>query len=111
MSSALPAVIAGYFAAVVAGDVTALVDCFTEDAEVTDEGRTMHGRDAVRQWRETGAAAIYEYTIELLGSEAVDDSHYVVRARLEGNFPGGTVDLAHHITLRDGLISRLEIAP
>ena len=30
---------------------------------------------------------------------------------LEGNFPGGTVDLTNRFDLRDGLIARLEIVP
>ena len=30
---------------------------------------------------------------------------------LEGNFPGGTVDLTNRFGLRDGLIARLEIVP
>ena len=108
--AALPTVIAGYFAAVVARDLKALVDCFTEDAEVTDEGQTMHGRAEIRQWRETGAASIYEYTIDVLGADALGEDHFLVRTRLEGNFPGGTADLAHDFTLGDGLISRLVIA-
>ena len=111
MSSDTPRVIGSYFGAIVSGDVQALVDCFTEDAEVTDEGQTMHGQYEIRQWRETGPASTYEYTIEVLGTEAVDDDHYVVRTRLEGNFPGGVAGLAHRFTLSEGLISRLEIVP
>jgi hypothetical protein len=34
-----------------------------------------------------------------------------VYTHLEGNFPGGTVDLTHRFGLRDGHITRLEIAP
>ncbi len=41
----------------------------------------------------------------------VDDSHYDARHHLEGNFPGGVVDLHFRFTLRDGQIARLVIEP
>ena len=34
-----------------------------------------------------------------------------VTNHLEGDFPGGTVDLRYRFVLRDDLISRLDIAP
>jgi len=34
-----------------------------------------------------------------------------VYTHLEGNFPGGTVDLTNRFQLRNGRITRLEIAP
>src|SRR5262249_888654 len=36
--------------------------CFTDDAAVTDEGRTWHGHAEIRRWRENVATA-YEYTL------------------------------------------------
>jgi hypothetical protein len=34
-----------------------------------------------------------------------------VHVHLEGNFPGGQVDLTDRFALRDGRIARLEIVP
>ena len=39
----------------------------------------------------------------------LDDDRYDVRHHLEGNFPGGQVDLHFRFTLRDGSIARLVI--
>ncbi len=83
---------------------------FDEDATVIDEGEARDGLDAIRGWR-TGAAAEYQYTTTLTGSEALGEGRYRVVARLEGNFPGGTVDLNHDFTIAGDCIRRLEIAP
>jgi hypothetical protein len=36
---------------------------------------------------------------------------YLVGTHLEGDFPGGAVDLSYRFTLRGGQIARLEIGP
>ncbi|MEU3186767.1 nuclear transport factor 2 family protein [Streptomyces sp. NPDC006923] len=106
----LPDAVAGYLKADRERDSDALLGWFTRDAEVTDEDRAYRGHAEIRRWRE-GAAAAYEYSVAVLGSEPVGTDGHVVRTRLEGNFPGGTVDLTYRFTLRDGLIAGLEIAP
>ena len=108
----LPPIITRYFTAAAGGDLDAFVDCFGEDAEVTDEDRTWHGRAEIRRWRETVATA-YEYTLDILGAEPGGEEdgveRYDVRTHLEGNFPGGTVDLRYRFGLRDGRIADLRI--
>ena len=110
----LPAAITGYRAASQEADTDAIVACFTPDAQVIDEDREWHGAEGIRRWRETVATA-YEYTVEVTGAKALDtragEEKYEVYTHLEGNFPGGEVDLTDHFTLRDGRIVRLEIAP
>lgn len=105
----VPDVIANYLRAADAADADALLACFTEDAEVTDEGATRRGHAEIRRWREE-VAAKYVYTVEVLGSRPADDGRYVVSTKLEGNFPGGTAYLEYRFTLSDGLIRALEIA-
>jgi ketosteroid isomerase-like protein len=105
----LPEPIAAYRRAQDAGANDAIVACFTDDAEVIDEAVTRRGRAAIRQWR-AEVATKYEYTVELLGVQVAEDGRYVVRTRLEGNFPGGVAYLANRFTLRDGRIQALEIA-
>jgi hypothetical protein len=107
-------VIARYFAAAEHDNLDALVDCFINDGDVTDEGRTWHGLAEIRRWREEVATA-YEYTLQVLRSEPAGQEDglecHDVWTHLEGNFPGGTVDLIYRFGLRNDRIARLEIVP
>lgn len=106
----LPYAVAAYLRAADAPDVNAVVSCFAEDAEVTDEGRTWGGHAEIRRWWE-GPATQYQFKLDVLGAKRIATGSYVLRVRLTGNFPGGTADLRYRFTLRDGLIAALEIAP
>jgi hypothetical protein len=114
VTDSLPTIISDYLAAADRDDVEALVACFTEDAVVLDEGEERRGHTGVRQWREK-VANVYEYTIELRGAAALGDvdgvDRHDVYTHLEGNFPGGTVDLTYQFGLRDEHIARLAIVP
>jgi len=105
-----PHVINRYFAAQSARDFDTLLTLFADDAVVFDEDQTWSGTDGIRAWR-TNAASVYEYTTELVGVEAAGDGQYLARVHLEGNFPGGTVDLQYRFTIEGESIRRLEIAP
>jgi ketosteroid isomerase-like protein len=105
----LPAAIAGYRATVEAKDWEALTQCFTSGATVFDEGRTHVGRDAIRAWR-SEAAAKYTYTEVVTGTEQPAGDRFLVNVHLEGDFPGGVVDLTQDFTLQDGLISELRFS-
>ena len=109
----LPAVIVTYLrlaSGPQASDAEAVANCFTDDAELVDEGQTRRGRAAVCDWWR-GPATAFDYAVEVRSTRGVDDHRYVVFTTLKGNFPGGTVELANRFTIRDGLIARLEIAP
>ena len=114
MTTLLPRIISDYMAASDSGNVDAIVMCFTDDAVVFDEDQEWRGRAGIREWRERVATA-YEYTVEVRGSASpgrVDGlERHDVYTHLEGNFPGGTVDLTNRFGLRDGFIARLEIVP
>jgi nucleoside-diphosphate-sugar epimerase len=43
--------------------------------------------------------------------KGADEGEYIARVHLEGNFPGGTVDLHYRFTVDGDSIRRLEIAP
>ncbi|MET4925711.1 nuclear transport factor 2 family protein [Streptomyces sp. PSRA5] len=112
-TSALPVppdVITRYLAAHVVRDADAALATMREDATVTDDGSTYRGAAAIERWLRTEAGE-YTYTTRLLAAESEDDTHHVVTNRVEGNFPGGRVDLRFRFTLRDGLIEDLTIAP
>ena len=113
-SGSLPPVVSNYLAASDRDDIDAIVACFTEDAVVLDENRHWRGADAIRRWRENVATA-YEYTVAIIGSQALGEldggQRREVYTHLEGNFPGGQVDLTNRFTLRGDLIGGLEIVP
>ena len=114
MTNSLPTIISDYMAASDSRNVDAIIACFTDDAVVVDEAQEWRGRPSIREWRERVATA-YEYTVEVRGvvpRGQVDGlERHDVHTHLEGNFPGGTVDLTNRFDLRDGLIARLEIMP
>ncbi|HTR90724.1 MAG TPA: nuclear transport factor 2 family protein [Trebonia sp.] len=106
----LPAAITRYLIAHQARDLDTAIAHYAPDAVVTDEGRTYRGPGEIRAWL-SRAASEYTYTIELTGAAKADDRHYDVAHHLEGDFPGGVVDLHFRFTLRDALIARLVIEP
>ncbi|SNT65774.1 SnoaL-like domain-containing protein [Asanoa hainanensis] len=106
----LPDTITAYLKAHQARDVETALAVFTSDAVVRDDGHTHRGTAEIRDWL-GGAAVEYTFTTELTGASRVDAEHYDVRQRLEGDFPGGVVDLHFRFTLRGGAVSELVIEP
>ena len=104
----IPDVITRYYAAAAAGDIDALVSCFATDAHVHDDGRDYRGVAEIRAWRES-LASQFTYTTEITGVDQSSDGAYVVFTHLEGDFPGGVVDLEQRVTLAEGLIADLSI--
>ena len=86
------------------------LSAFTPDATVTDENRTHQGSDQIRRWLDT-AATEFTYTRTFVEAEQTSPSTWVVVNHLEGDFPGGSVDLRYRFTLTGDLISDLTIAP
>ncbi|MFB7307385.1 nuclear transport factor 2 family protein [Streptomyces sp. NPDC056192] len=107
---ALPGAITRYLKAHRAHDTAAAVTAFTGDATVIDDGNTYEGVGEIERWLSRSATE-FTYTTELTGAQQTDATRYVATHHLEGNFPGGTVDLHYRFTLRDELIERLVIEP
>jgi SnoaL-like domain len=104
----LPRTIADYLTAHRTRDTDTAITCFTNDATVIDDGKTHHGTAGIHAWLDRSGGE-YTYTIELIGAEKVDDERYTAINHLEGDFPGGVIDLHFRFTLRDGRIARLVI--
>ena len=104
----IPHVITRYYVAGAAGDLDTLIGCFAADAHVLDEGHDYHGVAEIRSWRE-GLASQFTYTTEITKADQTGEREYLVATHLEGDFPGGVVDLDQRFTLADGLISDLSI--
>lgn len=108
---ALPPVVAHYLSAQDdAHDRASLVTAFALHATVTDEGITHEGQDAIGHWLTT-AATEYTYTTTLIGQRRDETGQWAVLARLDGNFPGGTAELAFRFRVLNDTIEELLIAP
>ena len=103
----LPTPIAIYIDAENRGDTEALAQCFAEDAVVRDEGQTIEGLAAIKQWK-AETRRKYHHTIEPLTSTQQDDK-IIVTNRLTGNFPGSPIELEFIFTLDGNKIASLEI--
>jgi ketosteroid isomerase-like protein len=108
LMSTIPDVITRYYAAATGGDLDTMIGLFSADAHVRDEGHDYHGVAEIRTWRED-LASRFTYTTEITKAERTGDREYLVSTHLEGDFPGGVVDLDQRFTLADGLISDLSI--
>ncbi|MEV4504179.1 nuclear transport factor 2 family protein [Streptomyces klenkii] len=106
----LPEVITRYLTAHRAHDTAGAITAFTREATVIDDGNTYEGTEAIRGWLDRSATE-FTYTIHLIGAQQTDATHYIATHHLEGDFPGGTIDLRYQFTLLDGLIERLVIEP
>lgn len=99
-----------YFQLKEAEDATAALAVFATDATVVDDGRTYRGLEEIRGWL-TGAASEFTTTSTRLAVEQDGDAVDVL-VRVEGDFPGGRVDLHHRFTTDGaGLVATLTIAP
>ncbi len=90
MATALAEPIATYIAGVNGHEVDSAAGCFEEDASVLDEGRTIRGRNAIKQWI-VETKKKYRHTIDPLKSEKKDDT-VLVTCRLSGEFPGSPIE-------------------
>jgi hypothetical protein len=109
-SGALPKAVSHYQAAHDSRDVATALAQFALNASVVDDGKVYDGTDDVETFlRKAGSE--YTYTRTLIAAEEVSSDCWRVTNRLEGNFPGGQVDLSYEFHLENGLISRLVIAP
>ena len=86
MALDLPDLLAAYFAAESRSDTEGLGACFADHAVVRDEGRTIKGLAAIKQWK-AATKKKYQHTVEPLES-VQKDGRTVVTNRLAGNFPG-----------------------
>jgi hypothetical protein len=107
MSVDLPTPIAIYVGAENRGDTEALAQCFAEDAVVRDEGQTIKGLAAIKQWK-AETKKKYQHTVEPL-SVNQKDGKTIVTNRLTGNFPGSPIELEFAFTLDGDKITLLEI--
>jgi len=103
----LPRPIATYVAAANSDEEEALAQCLVENAVVRDEGQTIEGLAAIKQWM-AETRKKYQHTLEPLAS-AQKDNKTIVTNRLTGNFPGSPIELEFVFTLDGDRTATLEI--
>jgi hypothetical protein len=106
----VPAAVTAYQAAHDRHEIDRALSTFTEDAVVHDEDQDWVGREQIRRWL-VKTSNEYTFTRTLLGIERGSLDSWLLRNRLEGNFPGGVAELRYEFMLDNGLISRLSITP
>ncbi|WP_171908624.1 nuclear transport factor 2 family protein [Streptomyces nanshensis] len=106
----LPEAITRYLTGRAAKDASAAAPAFASHATVTDDGHVYEGTEAITRWLGQTDTE-YSYSTTLTGAERDAPDRYTVHQHLEGDFPGGTVDLRCRFVLAHGLISELSIAP
>lgn len=106
----LPGVISRYQDAHDRHETEVALSAFAPDARVVDEGREYRGSDEIREWLRT-AGSEFTYTRTFVSAEAPAADTWLVLSHLEGNFPGGVVDLRYKLVLTADLIAELLIAP
>ena len=106
----LPEVITRYQEAHDRRHTAAALSVFAPDAMVVDENREYRGSDEIRHWLQT-AAGEFTYTRTCVSAEAPATDTWLVLNHLEGDFPGGVVDLCYKFVLTPDLIAELIIAP
>ncbi len=107
MTNQLPQPVERYFAGKNAGDFTAALAAFSEQAVVTDESKTYATKAAIRAWMEETSRKYRDRTE--VNTLVADGEVTRVTALVSGDFPGSPIALQFRFVLDDGLISRLEI--
>lgn len=107
----LPPVLAEYLEAHrTPGRRSSAAEVFATDARVVDDGREHVGTEEIRDWLEH-EASVYTYTTTFTGQRAEGPDRWTVLAHLEGDFPGGTVDLHFRFRLQADRVVELVIEP
>lgn len=106
----LPDVIGAYFAGHhETHDYVSAASAFTEDAVVVDDGSTHAGIAEIRDWLQQTSTE-FTYTTEHVGQKLIAEGRWLVLNHLEGDFPGGEVDLRFRFVIVGDRIRSLTIA-
>jgi hypothetical protein len=107
MDISLPHAIETYVRAENAGDVDAMMDCFSPFATVRDGGHLYEGIPAIKNWK-TRTREKYKQTVTPLEIRT-SDGDATLTAELAGNFAGSPVVAELKFALVDDRIASLRI--
>lgn len=103
----LPEIIAQLLVAADNQDSVKYADCFSEDAQVYDEGKIHTGRRSIEEWI---AEANKKYNAKTEPVSYTSNSEQdIMEANVSGNFDGSPVVLKYHFKINKGKIGYLKI--
>jgi hypothetical protein len=86
-------------------DSAAYANCFAEDAQVFDEGKTHNGKAEIEKWIDKSNTD-YKATMEPVDYDEKED---ILSAKIAGSFPGSPLTLKFHFKIADGKIQNLKV--
>lgn len=86
-------------------DSAAYANCFAEDAQVFDEGKTHNGKAEIEKWIDKSNKD-YKATMEPVDYDEKED---ILLAKIAGSFPGSPLTLKFHFKIADGKIKNLKV--
>jgi hypothetical protein len=104
----LPAPLAAFIDTTNAGDSDGFVAAFTDDAVLTDWGRTFHGHAGAAAWNDSDNIGRRSHFEVVDWREDAEPGAYVVTVTVTGDGYNGTSPI--RFAVRDGRISRMTIA-
>jgi hypothetical protein len=107
MKIELPEVIDKYIQACNRHDVRSMLDCFSEDAIVRDEGEELPGKKAIEGWA-TKTIEKYKFHFNPLSMKD-EGAETVVVVEVSGTFDGSPVILNFHFAIEKGQIVSLAV--
>jgi protease II len=88
-------------------DSAAYANCFTETAEVFDEGKTHTGKTEIKIWIDK-ANKEYQAKMEPIAYQE-SAGKAVLNAKISGTFEGSPIVLSYHFDFAENLIQSLKI--
>ncbi|WP_042721675.1 hypothetical protein [Flavobacterium sp. B17] len=86
-------------------DSAAYANCFTENAEVFDEGKTHNGKAEIEKWIDKSNKE-YKATMKPVD---YDEKENILSAEISGSFPGSPIILKFHFKIVDEKIQHLKV--
>ena len=101
----LPKVIADLVNAQNAFNSIAYANCFSETAEVFDEGKKFQGKPDIQKWIDRSNRQ-YKAVMKPIEYSATEQ---ILKAEISGTFPGSPLVLSYQFEFKDGQIQSLKI--
>lgn len=86
-------------------DSAAYANCFTENAEVFDEGKTHNGKAEIEKWIDKSNKE-HKATMKPVD---YDEKENILSAEISGSFPGSPIILKFHFKIVDEKIQHLKV--
>lgn len=106
MTVSLPKGVDAYVDGTNAHDSAAITKAFADDGSVHDEGKVHRGRAEIAVWaRDT----VNRYRMTMTPLSSSGEEKVVLKARVEGTFPGSPADLTFTFEIGDDAIKSLKV--